>query len=54
MFIVYEIGKKDKPYDDGKNFYRFESADRFECEIYVDHHKYSANGTPVMFEIVED
>lgn len=34
MFAVYEI------FPDGKKFFRFESDDRFECEVYVDHHKY--------------
>jgi hypothetical protein len=54
MFIVYEIGKRGKPYEDGKRFYRYEDADRFECEVYIDHHLYSANGTPLLFEIVEE
>ena len=53
MYIVYEIGKKGKAYEDGKRFFRFEHKDRFECEVYVDHHKYRANGEPLMFEIVE-
>lgn len=34
MFIVYEI------FPDGKKFFRFESKDRFDCEVYVYHHKY--------------
>jgi hypothetical protein len=25
---------------DGKRFFLFEHEDRFECEVYVDHHKY--------------
>ncbi len=54
MFVVYEIGKNDKFYEDGKKFFRFEHQDRFECEVYIDHHAYSANGTPVMFAIVEE
>lgn len=35
MFVVYEIFKTD-----GKKFFRFESEDKFTCEVYVDHHKY--------------
>ena len=53
MFIVYEIGKKGKPYDDGKKFFCFQNEDRFECEVYVDHNKYDGAGHPVLFEIVE-
>lgn len=34
MFIVYEV------FADGKKFFRFESDDPFECEIYMEHHKY--------------
>lgn len=33
-YIVYEA------FPDGKRFFRFESNDRFECEVYVAHHKY--------------
>lgn len=54
MFIVYEIGKRGKPYEDGKRFYRYEDEDRFGCEVYIDHHYYSANGEPLLFEIVEE
>ncbi len=54
MFKVYEIGKNGKAYEDGKKFFCFEHKDRFECEVYVDHHKYSANGKPFVFEIVEE
>ena len=35
MYRVYEEFKSD-----GKRFFRFESADRFECEVWVDHHQY--------------
>lgn len=45
MFAVYEI------FPDGKKFFRFESDDRFECEVYVDHHKY--NHRVSRLEIVE-
>lgn len=34
MHAVYEI------FPDGKKFFRFESADRFECEVYIAHHQY--------------
>lgn len=37
IFAVYEV------FPDGKKFFRFESNDRFECEVYVDHHKYDWN-----------
>jgi hypothetical protein len=35
MFVVYEVFKTD-----GKKFYRFESEDKFDCEVYVYHHIY--------------
>lgn len=35
MFSVYEVFKSD-----GKKFLRFQSDDKFECEVFVDHHKY--------------
>ena len=35
MFKVYEIFKAD-----GKRVFRFESDDRFACEVYVSHHCY--------------
>jgi hypothetical protein len=35
MFVVYEVFKAD-----GKKFYRFQSEDKFDCMVYVDHHKY--------------
>lgn len=35
MFTVYEVFKTD-----GKKFRRFSSDNRFDCEVYVDHHKY--------------
>ena len=37
MFIVYEIFKSDE-----KKFFRFESEDRFECEVYVSNHCYDS------------
>lgn len=36
-YTVYEV------FPDGKRFFRFESDDHFECEVYVDHHKYSVS-----------
>ena len=33
-YQVFEV------FPDGKKFFRFESADRFECEVYIEHHKY--------------
>lgn len=35
MYIVYEVFKSDE-----KKFYRYESKDRFDCEVYIEHHKY--------------
>ena len=35
MFTVYEVFKAD-----GKKFFRFESEDRFDCEVYVHNHCY--------------
>lgn len=35
MFTVYEVFKAD-----AKKFLRFESDDRFECEVYVSNHCY--------------
>lgn len=32
--VVYEV------MPDGKKYFRFESDDRFDCEVYVEHHKY--------------
>ena len=37
MFVVYEIFKVDE-----KKFFRFESTDKFECEVYINHHQYDA------------
>lgn len=34
MYIIYEV------FSDGKKFFRFKSDDPFECEIYMEHHKY--------------
>ena len=51
MFVVYEVFKAD-----GKKFFRFESEDKFTCEVYVDHHKYDygalLNGASVL--IIEE
>lgn len=33
-YTVYEV------FPDGKKFFRFESDDHFECEVYLAHHKY--------------
>ena len=35
MFVVYEVFKKD-----GKKLLCFESKDKFDCEVYVYHHRY--------------
>ena len=35
MFVVYEFFKSDV-----KKFFRFESEDRFDCEVYVSNHCY--------------
>lgn len=34
MYIIYEV------FSDGKKFFRFKSDDPFECEVYMEHHKY--------------
>ena len=34
IYAVYEVHK------DGKSYYRYSSSDRFECEVYVAHHRY--------------
>lgn len=34
MYVIYEV------FSDGKKFFRFKSDDPFECEIYMEHHKY--------------
>ena len=34
MFAVYEI------FPDGGKYLWFENADRFECEVFVEHHRY--------------
>lgn len=36
LYTIYEV------FPDGKKFFRFESNDRFECEVYVEHHKYDS------------
>ena len=33
-YTVYEV------FPDGKKFFRYESDDRFDCEVYVSHHWY--------------
>lgn len=33
-YTVYELHKDEKTYE------RFSSNDKFECSVYVDHHKY--------------
>lgn len=41
MFRVYEVFNQDgNKFLSGKKFLRFESTDKFECEVYVYHHKY--------------
>lgn len=45
MFIVYEIFKKD-----GKKFFRFESKDKFDCEVYVYHHQYENKKSNLIIE----
>ena len=35
MFRVYEVFESD-----GKRFLRYESTDKFDCEVYVSHHQY--------------
>ena len=34
-YTVYEV------FPDGKRFFRYESNDSFDCEVYVENHKYS-------------
>lgn len=36
-YTVYEI------MPDGKKFFRFESNDRFDCEVYINNHCYDYN-----------
>lgn len=36
LYTVYEV------FPDGKKFFRFESNYHYECEIYVEHHKYDS------------
>lgn len=33
-YTVYEV------FPDDKRFFRYESNDHFDCEVYVSHHKY--------------
>lgn len=35
-YVVFET------FPDGKRFFRYESDDYFECEVYVAHHKYDS------------
>ena len=35
MFVVHEVFKSD-----GKKFLRYQSEDKFDCEVYVFHHQY--------------
>ena len=41
---VYEV------FPDGKKFFRFESDDRFECEVYVYHHQYDHKVSKLIIE----
>ena len=34
MFTVFEV------FPDGKKLFRFESNDRFDCEVYINNHYY--------------
>ena len=34
VYSIYEV------FADGKKFFRFKSDDLFECEVYMEHHKY--------------
>ena len=34
LYQVYEV------FEDGKRFFKFESNDKFECEVFVAHHQY--------------
>lgn len=43
-YTVYEV------FPDGKQFFRFESDDRFECEVYVAHHKYDHKVSKLIIE----
>lgn len=43
-YTVYEV------FPDGKRFFRFESNDLFECEVYVDHHKYDHKTSKLVIE----
>lgn len=47
MFAVYEVseGKRD--------LWRYESEDRFNCEVWVDHHSYEHPTKARKFEIRE-
>lgn len=46
MYKVYEI------FSDGKRFFRFESDDKFNCEVYIHHHYYDCKYSKLI--IVED
>lgn len=43
-YTVYEV------FSDGKKFFRFESNDLFECEVYVEHHKYDHRASRLVIE----
>lgn len=44
MYRVYEV------FPDGKRFFRFESNDKFECEVYVYHHEYDCKYSKLIVE----
>lgn len=43
-YTVYEV------FPDGKKFFRFESDDHFECEVYVYHHEYDHRESKLIIE----
>ena len=43
-YKVFEV------FSDGKKFFLFESNDRFECEVYVEHHKYAHRFSKLVIE----
>lgn len=44
-YTVYEV------FPDGKKFFRFESNDLFECEVYVYQHEYDHKVSKLVIEI---
>ena len=44
LYTVYEV------FPDGKKFFRFESNDLFDCEVYVDHHIYDHKTSKLVIE----